>query len=163
MEKENKEKLSIKLHYNFLFEFLDKHIVTALIIILIVGVLIYQNQLVGYGIFILVVYILYLIGRAIYGNLKCKKNIYKFYEDKLVYKRMLWDKEDRIIPYKNINEIKYNQSFLEKIFKLGTIVIFTRQKSLIEKMIVISNVRNVDIIFEKLTKIFEKYTNENDK
>ena len=57
MDKKEEVKLTVKPKYNVIFSFLYNHVTTLLIIILILAVLIFENQLIEYGIAILFIYI----------------------------------------------------------------------------------------------------------
>ena len=82
MDKKEEVKLTVKPKYNVVFSFLYNHVTTLLIIILILVVLISENQLIEYGIAILVIYIIYLIINAAYNKVKYRNSFYKFYSDK---------------------------------------------------------------------------------
>ena len=123
-------KLTIKPKYNVLFSFLYNHVTTLLIIILILAVLIAENQLIGYGVAILVVYIVYLIINAVYNKIKYRNSYYKFYNDKLIYNNKIKDDNEKEVKYTEFTQIKYGQTFLQTVFKLGTIMIYTNNKKL---------------------------------
>ena len=72
--KEKKEPLlTVKPKYNVLYNFLYKNATTFVIIVLILIVLIAQNELIEYGVAILVIYILYLIVITLYNKKKALK------------------------------------------------------------------------------------------
>lgn len=161
MEKNEKPKLMLKPKYNMLFNFLYSHITTLIIIILILCVLIAENQLVGYGVAILIFYLVYLIINAIYNKKKYGNSFYKFYDDKLVYHNKIKDDGDQKIKYTDITQIKYGQTFLQTLFKIGTIMIYTNDKKLSKKFIVINGVKDVKLVYEKILKIMSEKTTDN--
>lgn len=160
MEKKGRPLLSLKIKYNVLFNFLYNHVTTLLIILLIVGVLIAENQLVGYGIAILVIYLLYLIISAIYNRIKYRNSIYNFYSDRLEYNNKIND-DLQTVKYVNMTQIKYGQTFLQTLFKIGNIVIYTDDKKITKRLIIIHDVKNVKMIYEKILKIMGEKTADN--
>lgn len=152
--KEKKEPLlTIKPKYNVLYNFLYKNAMTFVIIVLILIVLIAQNELVEYGVAILVIYILYLIAIIIYNKKKANATFYEFYEDKLKYNKKIKDEEVEEVPYNTITQIKYGQTFIQTIFKVGTIIINTNNEKFLKRLIVINEVRDVKFIYEKILEI----------
>ena len=156
MDKNEEVKLTIKPKYNVLFNLLYKHMTTLLIIILILVVLIAENELVEYGVAILVIYILYLIANIIYNKIKYKNSIYKFYDNKLMYNNKLKDDDMIELEYKDMLQIRYGQTFLQTIFKLGTIMISTNNRKITKKIIFINGVKDVKLVYEKILKILEE-------
>ena len=161
MDKKEEAKLTIKPKYNVLFSFLYNHVTTLLIIILILAVLIAENQLIGYGVAILVVYIVYLIINAVYNKIKYRNSYYKFYSDKLVYNNKIKDDNEKEVKYTEFTQIKYGQTFLQTVFKLGTIMIYTNNKNLTQKIIFINGVKDVKVVYEKILKVIGEKTTDN--
>lgn len=161
MDKKEEVKLTIKPKYNVLFSFLYNHVTTLLIIILILAVLIAENQLIGYGVEILVVYIVYLIINAVYNKIKYRNSYYKFYNDKLIYNNKIKDDNEKEVKYTEFTQIKYGQTFLQTVFKLGTIMIYTNNKKLTQKIIFINGVKDVKVVYEKILKVIGEKTTDN--
>lgn len=161
MDKKEEVKLTIKPKYNVLFSFLYNHVTTLLIIILILAVLIAENQLIGYGVAILVVYIVYLIINAVYNKIKYRNSYYKFYNDKLIYNNKIKDDNEKEVKYTEFTKIKYGQTFLQTVFKLGTIMIYTNNKKLTQKIIFINGVKDVKVVYEKILKVIGEKTTDN--
>lgn len=161
MEKKEEVKLTVKPKYNVVFSFLYNHVTTLLIIILILVVLVAENQLVGYGVAILVVYIIYLIINSVYNKVKYRNSFYKFYSDKLVYNNKVKDDNEKEVKYVDMTQIKYGQTFLQTIFKLGTIMIYTNNKKITQKIIFINGVKDVKLVYEKILKVIGEKTSDN--
>lgn len=90
----------------------------------------------------------FFIGKRIAVGTKCN-----FYEDKLVYSfDFLFIHRKKVINYKDVKDIVYNQRFLQKKFGLGDISIITDQKGPFIKGIDICDVANVSDVFKKLTE-----------
>lgn len=161
MDKNEKANLILKPKYKVLFNFLYSHITTLIIIILILAVLISENQLVGYGVAILVVYLIYLVINAIYNQKKYRNSVYKFYTDRLEYNNKIKNDDLEVVKYTDIIQIKYGQTFLQTVFKIGTIMIYTNNKKISKKLIIIHDVKDVKLIYEKILKIMGQKTTDN--
>lgn len=91
----------------------------------------------------------FFIGKRIAVGTKCN-----FYEDNLVYTfDFLFIHRKMVIKYKEIEDIIYNQRFLQKKFGLGDISIITARKGPFVKGIDICDVANVSEVFKKLTEV----------
>jgi membrane protein YdbS with pleckstrin-like domain len=161
MDKKEEVKLTIKPKYNVVFSFLYNHVTTLLIIILILVVLISENQLIEYGIAILVIYVIYLIINAIYNKVKYRNSFYKFYSDKLVYNNKIKDDDEKEVKYTEMTQIKYGQTFLQTVFKIGTIMIYTNNKKITQRIIFINGVKDVKLVYEKILKVIGEKTTDN--
>lgn len=159
MDKKEEVKLTIKPKYNVVFSFLYNHVTTLLIIILILAVLISENQLIEYGVAILVIYVIYLIINAVYNKVKYRKSFYKFYSDKLVYNNKIKDDNEKDVKYTEMTQIKYGQTFLQTVFKLGTIMIYTNNKKITQRIIFINGVKDVKIVYEKILNVIGEKNN----
>lgn len=161
MDKKEEVKLTVKPKYNVIFSFLYNHVTTLLIIILILAVLIFENQLIEYGIAILVIYVIYLIINVIYNKVKYRNSFYKFYGDKLVYNNKIKDDNEKEVKYTEMTQIKYGQTFLQTVFKLGTIMIYTNNKKITQRIIFINGVKDVKLVYEKILKVIGEKTTDN--
>ena len=160
MDKKEEVKLTVKPKYNVIFSFLYNHVTTLLIIILILAVLIFENQLIEYGIAILVIYVIYLIINVIYNKVKYRNSFYK-YSDKLVYNNKIKDDNEKEVKYTEMTQIKYGQTFLQTVFKLGTIMIYTNNKKITQRIIFINGVKDVKLVYEKILKVIGEKTTDN--
>ena len=99
---------------------------------------------------VLLIYaISFFISKRIAVGTKCN-----FYEDKLVYTfDFLFIHKKYVVKYEEVQDIVYNQTFLQKKFGLGDISIILDRKGLFIKGIDICDVGNVKIVFKKLTEI----------
>ncbi len=158
MDKKEEIKLTLQPKYNILFNFLYKHAATFVIVLLILIVLIAQNELVEYGVAILVIYVLYLIANTIYNKIKAKNTVFNFYANRLEYNNKFRDKDLITINYKEITQVRYGQTFLQAVFKIGTIMIYTNDKKISRKWIFINGVKDVKMIYEKLINIIDGTT-----
>lgn len=154
-------KLKIKSRYNVIFDFLYNHAITLLIIILILVVLVSKNQLVGIGTVILIGYLVYLVAKTIYNAKKYKNSYYEFYSDKLIYNNKIKEDNKKEIKYTEMTQIKYSQTFLQTMFKLGTIIIYINKEKILDKIIFINYVKDVKIVYEKILKVIGEKQKDN--
>lgn len=54
---------------------------------------------------------------------------YNFYNTKMEYSDNFLNREEKVIEYKYVREIEISQTFLERLFRIGTIIIFTNASS----------------------------------
>ncbi len=69
--------------------------------------------------------LVYAVLRTIFDKWKYSRLEYNFYNRKVEYKGSFWIKEEKELKYDNIIEIIATQNFLERIFEIGTIRIYT--------------------------------------
>lgn len=155
MEK-REPKLLIKSEYNYLYEFLDRNVITVIILMILLYIAIQANIILAY-VLMLGVYILFLLFSTVYNKLKYNANVYKFYEDKIIYTDSFINKETKRIKYEDIKEITVNQMFLQRFFKLGTIVIKTNAGTFLNNGILIFGVKNVNEQYQRIEKIIEEW------
>lgn len=155
MEK-REPKLVIKSEYNYLYEFLDRNAITVIILIILLYIAIQANIILAY-ILMIGVYILFLILTTVYNKLKYNANVYKFYGDKIIYTDSFIKKETKRIKFEDIKEITVNQTFLQRFFKLGTIIIRSNSGTFFNNGILIFGVKNVDEQYKRIEKIIEEW------
>ena len=161
MEK-NTPKLVIRAEYNYLYEFLDRNGITTLILIILLIIAIKSNIVLTYLI-VVGIYIIFLILSTIYNKLKYNANVYKFYEDKVIYTDNFINKESKRIKYNDIKEINFNQMFLQMPFKLGTIIIRTNAGGFFNNGILIFGVKDVNETYQKMQEILEEWQEKQTK
>lgn len=153
MKEKDKPLLTIKPKYNVIYNFLNKHAATFVIIVFILIALIAQQELVEYGVLILVIYIIYLIIVTIYNKRKARESIYNFYEDRLEYNKKINNDDLEKVLYTDITQINYAQTFSQSIFKIGTITLHTKNEKISKRLIVMNEVRDVKFVYEKILEI----------
>lgn len=153
MKEKEKPLLTIKTKYNVIYNFLNKHATTFVIIVFILIVLIAQKELVEYGVLILVIYLIYLILITIYNKRKARESIYNFYENRLEYNKKINNDDLEKVLYTDITQINYSQTFSQSVFKIGTITIYTKNEKITKRLIIINEVRDVKFVYEKILEI----------
>ena len=108
---------------------------------IIIGVIVIAIVLISYMIEIL-------IQKKQYSSYK-----YEFYKTKVIYKDSFMDISEKEIKYKNIREITMRQTFTQRAFDLGTIVLYTSAETGYYNGISISYIKDVKKIYEEIKEI----------
>ena len=66
-----------------------------------------------------------------------------------------------MIKYTDMTQIKYGQTFLQIVFKIGTIMIYTNSKKITQRIIFINGVKDVKLVYEKILKVIGEKTTDN--
>ncbi len=120
---------------------------------------------------VIAVGILYILIKLLLGKMQYNDLEYNFYNTKVEYKDGFLNKEEKELKYKYIREVTMTQNILERIFKIGTIRIFTnassgnygygRNHNMIGKNgIFIHCVKNVKEEYNKVKEIIDEGTQE---
>ncbi len=154
----NKEapKFVIKSEYNYVYEFLSRNGVTVLILLFLLYISILSKILLTY-LLMLAIYIIFVVLSTIYHKLKYNANVYKFYNDKIVYTNSFINKQEKRVRYADIKEVNVEQTFLQRIFKLGTIILRTNSGNILTNGIFIYGVKNIDEQYKKMEEIMMKW------
>lgn len=160
---EKKEpKLVVKSEYNYLYEFLDRNGLTTVILLILLFISI-KAQIIPQYLIMVGMYVVFLILSTIYNKLKYNANVYKFYDDKIIYKDSFINKETKRIKYSDIKEVRVNQMFLQIPFRLGTIVISTNSGKFFDNGILIFGVKNLNETYQKIDDILEEWQKQQTK
>jgi len=161
MEK-REPKLVVKSEYNYLYEFLDRNGLTSVILVILLFISIKSNIILPYLV-MLAMYVVFIILSTIYNKLKYNANVYKFYEDKIIYTDSFINKETKRIKFEDIKEIRVNQMLLQIPFKTGTIVINTNSGNFFMNGILIFGVKNINETYKKIEDLLEKWNEQQSK
>lgn len=87
-------------------------------------------------------------------NKKQYKNYtYDFYKTKVIYKDSFLNVSEKEVKYKYIREITMRQTFIQRYFNLGNIVLFTNAETGFGNGIFIKNIENVQEIYKQIKEI----------
>ena len=78
---------------------------------------------------------------------------FDFYKTKIIYKDSFININEKEIKYKNIKEISMHQSFIQRFFNIGNIILYTNAETLYGNGIKIINVDNIKNIYKTIKKI----------
>lgn len=128
------------------------------IFIIIIG-LIFSIMSIGIG--IVVALICFVILALILGiktviNIKQYDSFcYDFYKTKVIYKDSFLNLSEKEVKYRYIREVTMRQTFIQRYFNLGNIVLFTNAETGYGNGIYIMNVENVQDVYREIKSIIE--------
>ncbi len=106
----------------------------------------------GFIISTLVLLILYAI-KIFFEKKQYNNYSYDFYKTKVCYKDSFLSISEKEVKYKYIREIVMRQSFIQRFFNIGTIVMFTNAETGFGNGIAIVDVENVKDVYTQIKKI----------
>lgn len=78
---------------------------------------------------------------------------YDFYKTKVIYKDSFLNVSEKEVKYKYIREITMRQTFIQRYFNIGNIILFTNAETGLGNGIFIKNVSNVQEIYKQVKEI----------
>ncbi len=75
---------------------------------------------------------------------------YDFYKTKVIYRDSFLNVSEKEVKYKYIREVTMRQTFIQRFFNIGNIVLFTNAETGMGNGICIVNVENVQDIYKKI-------------
>lgn len=75
---------------------------------------------------------------------------YDFYKTKVIYRDSFLNVSEKEVKYKYIREVTMRQTFVQRFFNIGNIVLFTNAETGMGNGICIVNVENVQEIYKKI-------------
>ncbi len=80
---------------------------------------------------------------------------YCFYKTKVNYRDSFLNLSEKEVKYKYIREITMRQSFIQRMFNLGNVILFTNAETGFGNGIAIVNVENVKEVYEKIKALID--------
>lgn len=78
---------------------------------------------------------------------------YNFYKTKVVYKDSFLNVSEKEVKYKYIREVTMQKTFIQRLFNLGNIILFTNAETGYDNGIHIMNVKDSDNIYRQIKEI----------
>lgn len=75
---------------------------------------------------------------------------YDFYKTKVIYRDSFLNVSEKEVKYKYIREVTMRQTFIQRFFNIGNIVLFTNAETGMGNGICIVNVENVQDVYKKI-------------
>jgi len=112
---------------------------------------------VGFGVFIVCTLILAVIlGIKTAINKKQYDSFcYDFYKTKVIYKDSFLNLSEKEVKYKYIREVTMRQTFIQRYFNIGNIVLFTNAETGFANGIFIMNVENVHDVYRDIKSVID--------
>lgn len=80
---------------------------------------------------------------------------YDFYKTKVIYKDSFLNLSEKEVKYKYIREVTMRQTFIQRFFNIGNIVLFTNAETGFASGIFIINVENVQDVYRNIKSIID--------
>ena len=151
MDEKSEVKFELGQNYNFKYEFIQKNLLTVLIMIALVFPSYNLGFIRGYAA-VICMYLIFLIAYSVTNKIKYTGIKCCFYENKLIYTKKFLNSYVKEIKYSDIKEISIEQNYIQRIFKQGNVFIQTNSGKIIKNGVVVLNVENPE---EKVKKISE--------
>lgn len=78
---------------------------------------------------------------------------YTFYNDRVVFRDSFLNVSEKELKYKNIREIAKRQTFIQRYFNIGNIVLFSNAETGFTSGVFMINIENVDDVYRKVKEI----------
>lgn len=80
---------------------------------------------------------------------------YDFYRTKVIYKDSFLNLSEKEVKYKYIREVTMRQTFIQRYFNIGNIILFTNAETGLGNGIFIVNVANVQDVYKNIKSIID--------
>ncbi len=80
---------------------------------------------------------------------------YDFYKTKVNYKDSFLNVSEKEVKYKYIREVTMRQTFIQRFFNIGNIILFTNAETGMGNGICIVNVANVQDVYKKVKEVID--------
>ena len=80
---------------------------------------------------------------------------YDFYKTKVNYKDSFLNVSEKEVKYKYIREVTMRQTFIQRFFNIGNIILFTNAETGLGNGICIVNVENVQEVYKKVKDVID--------
>ena len=152
---DNEIKLKVKPKFKFwylMFPWVFVFLIFALIIILPIST---AAPDVALGIFLIyALFMAIIIGISVFFKSKQYKHLtFEFYNTKVIFEDSFLNLAQKEVKYKYIREVTMRQSFIQRWFNIGNIVLYTNAETGIGNGISIVNVENVKDIYNQIKTI----------
>lgn len=79
--------------------------------------------------------------------------VYTFYSDRVIFRDSFLNVSEKELKYKYIREITKRQSFIQRYFNIGNIVLFSNAETGFVSGIFMINIENVDNVYKQIKEI----------
>ena len=149
--------LHVKPTFSFGYMVLPSLLIFGVIILFISFISFMASPTVGLGIFVIsfgllavILGITTLINKKQYDNYS-----YDFYKTKVVYKDSFLNVSEKEVKYKYIREVTMRQTFIQRFFNLGNIILFTNAETGFGNGINIVNVKDVQDVYKSIKSVID--------
>ena len=160
---EDKEvQLTVKPAFKFAYLVLPSLILWLIIIVFmseIIELAASEDGVSGVGMIVggigLAIVILLIAIKVAFQKTQYKKLTYDFYKTKVLFEDSFLNLAQKEVKYKYIREVTMKQSFIQRWFNIGNIILYTNAETGMDNGINIKNVENVKQIYNKIKEIVD--------
>lgn len=80
---------------------------------------------------------------------------YDFYKTKVIYRDSFFNLSEKEVKYKYIREVTMRQTFIQRYFNIGNIILFTNAETGYGNGIYITNVENVQDVYRDIKSVID--------
>ena len=112
---------------------------------------------VGFGVFLVSTLIMVIIIgiKTTINKKQYDSYCYDFYKTKVIYKDSFLNLSEKEVKYKYIREVTMRQTFIQRFFNIGNIVLFTNAETGFANGIFIMNVENVQDVYKEIKSVID--------
>ena len=97
--------------------------------------------------------ILFVIGKAFFDKKQYQNYVYTFYGDRVVFRDSFLNVSEKELKYRNIREITKRQTFIQRYFNIGNIVLFSNAETGFVNGVFMVHIEDVDDVYRKVKEI----------
>ena len=112
---------------------------------------------VGFGVFLVSTLIMVIIIgiKTTINKKQYDSYCYDFYKTKVIYRDSFLNLSEKEVKYKYIREVTMRQTFIQRFFNIGNIVLFTNAETGFANGIFIMNVENVQDVYKEIKSVID--------
>lgn len=81
--------------------------------------------------------------------------VYDFYKTKVIYKDSFLNISEKEVKYKHIREVTLRQTFMQRLFNIGTIILFTNAETGFASGIFLGSIEDVQSVYKQIKSIID--------
>ncbi len=153
--------LKVKPTYKFLYTMMTPIVFGAIMLVLLIPALLVSFAGPGFQVILILIILMLVIDLIVsipmyfFDKKKYQNYTYEFYKTKVIYQDSFLNISEKEVKYKYIREVSMRQTFVQRWFNLGTILLFTNAETGLGNGVYITSVENVQEIYKKIKAIID--------
>ena len=152
---DNEVKLKVKPKFKFWYMMFPSLCVYLFFMLMIITPIAFSDSEVALGIILMsIIFFALIIGIILFFKSKQYKHLtYDFFATKVIFEDSFLNLAKKEVKYKYIREVTMRQSFVQRWFNIGNIILYTNAETGIGNGIQIINVENVHDVYKQIKEI----------
>ncbi len=158
---EDKEiQLTVKPTFKFAYLTLPGLIIWLIIIVFFAGMMEIASASegtpgigLGFGLVLTIILLVIIAIKVAFQKTQYKKLTYNFYKTKVLFEDSFLNLAQKEVKYKYVREVTMRQSFIQRWFNIGNIILYTNAETGVDNGIRIVNVENAKEVYNKIKEI----------